>query len=150
MPRVTTQIPHRRKRPMRSSPVTGPDRFPLLEKTFGGKARKGISRSRSGRLAARNAGFLPSSLRIAVDRAFVFVIAAEFRRTRWYYSMENGRLQGRGRERNPIFSRSTPSLKTKTPISSFSGQNGGIEPNLAQDLTAPVVRPLMICFCASR
>ena len=50
----------------------------------------------------------------------------------------------------PIFSRSTPSLKSKTPISSFSGQNGGMEPNLAQDLTAPVVRPLMICFCASR
>ena len=102
MPRVTTQIPHRRKRPMRSSPVTGPDRFPLLEKTFGGKARKGISRSRSGRLAARNAGFLPSSLRIAVHRAFVFVIAAEFRRTRWYYSMENGRLQGREARNQPI------------------------------------------------
>lgn len=98
MPRVTTQIPHRRKRPMRSSPVTGPDRFPLLEKTFGGKARKGISRSRFGRLAARNAEFLPSSLRIAVHRAFVFVIAMRPEAgTRCYYSTEAGLWQGAAR-----------------------------------------------------
>lgn len=98
MPRVTTQIPHRRKRPMRSSPVTGSGRFPLLEKTFGGKARKGISRSQFGRLAARNAEFLPSSLRIAVDRAFVFVIAMRPEAgTRCYYSTEAGLWQGAAR-----------------------------------------------------
>lgn len=68
MPRVTTQIPHRRKRPMRSSPVTGPDRFPLLEKTFGGKARKEFPAADSDGLAQGTRGFLPSSLRIAVHR----------------------------------------------------------------------------------
>lgn len=98
MPRVTTQIPHRRKRPMRSSPVTGPDRFPLLEKRSGEKLGREFPAADPDGLQPGTRGFLPSSLRIAVHRAFVFVIAMRPEAgTRCYYSTEAGLWQGAAR-----------------------------------------------------